>query len=98
MEHFLETCKPEIPVLVGILPLRNTKHTEFMHNEVPDITIPDPIRARMAKAGKDGPREGVACARDYLEQVAGMCQGVYLMPPFYRFEMAVEIVQDFTRP
>ncbi|MEC9071407.1 MAG: methylenetetrahydrofolate reductase, partial [Myxococcota bacterium] len=95
LEHFLEVCKPTIPVLVGILPLRNTKHAEFMHNEVPDITIPDPIRARMKAAGQDGPAEGVAISRDLLESMSPYCQGVYLMPPCDRFEMAVDIVEGF---
>jgi homocysteine S-methyltransferase len=92
MERFLEICKPEIPVLVGILPLRNFKHARFMHNEVPDITIPETFRDRMLAAGADGPKEGVVIAREYFEAVRPLCQGIYLMPPFDRFEMAVEIV------
>ncbi len=93
LARFYEACKPTIPVLVGILPLRNTKHAEFMHNEVPDITIPEAIRERMFKAGKDGPKEGVQIARELLLEVKSLAQGVYLMPPFDRFEMAVDIVE-----
>lgn len=95
LEHFLSVCKPTIPILVGILPLRNTKHAEFMHNEVPDITIPELFRKRMFDAGRDGPAEGVAIARETLGKVRSLCQGVYLMPPFDRFEMAVDIVDGF---
>lgn len=98
MERFLETCKPTIPILAGILPLRNYKHARFMHNEVPDITIPESFRERMLEAGPDGPQEGVAIAREFFEQIRPMCQGIYLMPPFDRFEMAVDIVDGLMDP
>ena len=38
------------PILVGILPLRSSRHAEFLHNEVPGITIPDEIRSCLASA------------------------------------------------
>ncbi|MBD89122.1 MAG: bifunctional homocysteine S-methyltransferase/methylenetetrahydrofolate reductase [Deltaproteobacteria bacterium] len=98
MERFLEKCKPTIPILAGILPLRNYKHARFMHNEVPDITIPESFRERMLEAGPDGPQEGVAIAREFFEQIRPMCQGIYLMPPFDRFEMAVDIVDGLIEP
>ena len=63
-----------------------------MHNEVPDITIPESFRQRMQDAGPDGPQEGVAIAREFFESIRPLCQGIYLMPPFDRFEMAVDIV------
>ena len=40
-----------VPVLVGILPLYSHKNAEFLHNEVPGMSIPDDIRERMRKAG-----------------------------------------------
>ncbi len=41
-----------LPVLLGVLPLQSTRHAEFLHNEVPGITIPDETRAAM----RDGRR------------------------------------------
>jgi homocysteine S-methyltransferase len=35
-----------VPVLLGVLPLQSTRHTEFLHHEVPGITIPDATRSR----------------------------------------------------
>jgi len=40
-----------VPVLVGLLPLHSFRHAEFLHNEVPGITIPDDVRARLREAG-----------------------------------------------
>ena len=39
-----------MPVLVGVLPLVSYKNAEFLHNEVPGMQIPEPIRERMRKA------------------------------------------------
>ena len=37
----------KLPILMGILPLQNARHAEFLHNEVPGITIPGWALARM---------------------------------------------------
>src|SRR5215470_5607395 len=48
MERFLELAGGSpVPVLVGILPLHSARHAEFLHNEVPGITIPEDIRCRL---------------------------------------------------
>ena len=46
-----------VPV-VGVLPLHSSRHAEFLHNEVPGITVPDAVRARMREAGDRGLRAG----------------------------------------
>ena len=44
-----------LPVLVGLLPLASHRNAEFLHNEVPGMRVPEPIRERMRKAGS-GPK------------------------------------------
>jgi len=92
---FLEKTQPiGLPILIGILPLRNPRHCEFLHNEVPGITIPDDIRARMQAAGEEkGRSEGIKIAREFLSSVRDDISGVYIMPPFADYGMAAEIVQ-----
>jgi homocysteine S-methyltransferase len=84
----------DVPILVGVLPLVTSRHAEFLHNEVPGIEIPEPTRKRLADAGEDGAREGVAMA---VEMVAALraegASGVYLMPQFGRYDLAAEIVE-----
>ena len=65
----------------------------FSDNEVPGMSIPEEIRDRMHRAGDKGPEEGVAIAQEFLLSVRDMVQGVYLMPPFNRFEMAVDVTK-----
>jgi homocysteine S-methyltransferase len=82
-----------VPVMIGILPLQSSKHAEFLHNEVPGITLTDNARERMRLAGANGRREGTAMARDLLLQLVPHAQGVYLMPSFGRYEVAAEVLE-----
>jgi homocysteine S-methyltransferase len=88
-----------LPVMVGILPLASHRNAEFLHNEVPGMSIPAPYRERMARAGS-GPEarhEGVRIAQEALTAVKDRVAGVYIMPPFNRVESALavlEAVQD----
>jgi len=93
LAEFVDRVKPSIPLLVGILPLRNGRHAHFIHHEVPGMVVPDDIRARMDKAGEDGPKEGVAISQELLETMRPYCAGAYLMPPFNKFEMAIDVVR-----
>ncbi|MDO8681896.1 MAG: methylenetetrahydrofolate reductase [Armatimonadota bacterium] len=84
----------QVEILVGILPLRNPRHCEFLHNEVPGITIPDSVRARMRDAGEEGGREeGIAIAAEFLTEAKSLVSGAYFMPPFGDYEMAVQAAQ-----
>ena len=82
-----------VPVLLGVLPLVSSRHAEFLHNEVPGITIPDAARARMAEAGAAGTEAGIEMADALLASVEGEMAGTYLMPSFGRYEQAAELVR-----
>ncbi len=81
------------PVLVGILPLRSSRHAEFLHNEVPGIEIPEHIRKRLAAVSPDEARaEGLAIARETLAIARRDYGGAYIMPPFGKFEVVRDIL------
>jgi homocysteine S-methyltransferase len=98
LEKFLTDIEPlGLPVLVGLLPLASYRNAEFLHNEVPGMQVPDSVRERMRKAG-GGPearKEGVAIAREMLSAVRHRVAGAYVMPPFERFELALEVIDGF---
>jgi methionine synthase / methylenetetrahydrofolate reductase(NADPH) len=81
------------PVLLGILPLQSTRHAEFLHNEVPGITIPDGARAAMREAGERGAEVGLEMSLAMLEQVESLVAGTYIMPSFGRYEQCAELVR-----
>jgi 5,10-methylenetetrahydrofolate reductase len=87
--------KLDKPILVGILPIVNIRHANFLHNEVPGIFIPDETRKRIESAGDAdrGSRVGVEVAVELINQLKVWAGGVYIMPQFHKFDMVAEIIE-----
>jgi len=84
----------KIPVMLGILPLYSSKNAEFLHNEVPGMTIPEDLRKRMenAKTKEAGISEGITIARELLKTCQKGIAGAYIMPPFGMAQLAVDVL------
>jgi methionine synthase / methylenetetrahydrofolate reductase(NADPH) len=94
LTRFLERVgKPPIPMLLGCMPLHSSRHAEFLHNEVPGITIADEVRARMRAAGEHGHEEGLKLAQELLTAARSMVQGVYLVPSYQRYDVVSELTR-----
>ena len=88
----------EIPVLVGILPLVSERNAEFLHNEVPGISLPDEVRKRMrGLRGEEGIREGLAISGELVAAGRGRVGGWYLMPPFGKVDLALALMKEIRR-
>jgi homocysteine S-methyltransferase len=93
LDRFLERAGgAPVPVLVGVMPLHSFRHAEFLHNEVPGITIPDDIRARLRDAGDQALRTGIDMSQRLVDEVRRRYAGAYLMPSFGRFEVVAEVL------
>ncbi|MBP1752766.1 MAG: homocysteine methyltransferase [Geobacteraceae bacterium] len=95
LDEMLERTRHlDIPFLPGILPLVSERNTEFLHNEVPGIVIPERIRARMrGKDGEAGTGEGLAIASEFIASVKDRVGGFYIIPPFGKYLVAAELVR-----
>ena len=82
-----------VPVLLGVLPLHSARHAEFLHNEVPGISIPDEQRAAMHAAGERAGEVGLEMAMNLLAGSEDQVSGTYVMPSFGRYEPAAELVR-----
>jgi methionine synthase I (cobalamin-dependent)/5,10-methylenetetrahydrofolate reductase len=82
-----------LPVLLGVLPLQSSRHAEFLHHEVPGITIPDSLRTALREAGDRGAEVGLELTLDLLGRVDSLVAGTYVMPSFGRYEQAAELVR-----
>jgi homocysteine S-methyltransferase len=82
----------DVPVFLGIMPLASHRNAEFLHNEFPGINIPDPIRERMRRAGDSGQQEGIEIAWELMEHAWSMFAGIYIIPPFNRYLVALELM------
>ncbi len=85
--------KLDKPILVGILPLVSIRHANFLHNEVPGISIPEDVRKRIEAAGEEGVKAGVEIAVELVEQIKPWAGGVYVMPQFHKYDMVAEIIE-----
>ncbi len=83
-----------VSCLVGVLPLRSQRHTDFMHNEVPGIRIPDRLRKLMSEATDDASalEVGVHEAQQLALRIRDCAEGIYLMPPFGNHKIAQSVM------
>lgn len=88
------------PIYIGIMPLTSHRNAEFLHHEVPGIKLSDEVRRRMAATAHDpdlARREGLAIAKELIDTAFELFNGLYLITPFLRYDMSVELVQYIHR-
>jgi methionine synthase / methylenetetrahydrofolate reductase(NADPH) len=94
LTDFLNDYGPvPIPILAGIMPLHSFKHAEYLHNEVPGITIPDRVRSKMEKAGDEGEHIGIELAEELIEELRPLIAGIYAVPSFGRYDNTCNMVR-----
>jgi homocysteine S-methyltransferase len=71
---------PDVPVLLGLMPLQDLRHAEYLQHEVPEMALPEAVLERMCQAGQDGPTVGraIACELALQAREAGRVKGVVL--------------------
>jgi homocysteine S-methyltransferase len=83
--------EPLLPIIAGVKPLYNSRNAEFLHNEVPGMSIPAMQRERMRQA-TNPQQEGVEIARETIQTLRPHVNGFYLMPAFNRFDLAADVL------
>ena len=95
LEEFLKRiAHVKIPVICGIWPLTSYRNAEFMVNEL-RVPVPEYYLERMRQVdnAEKSREEGVAIAREMVQRVHGMVQGVQLSAPFGRYQMAIDVAE-----
>lgn len=87
------TAHINAPIFLGVMPLASSRNAEFLHNEFPGISVPGDIRKRMRDAGDNGMAEGTEIARELINHAIDAFSGVYIMPPFNRYKVALDLMQ-----
>jgi methionine synthase / methylenetetrahydrofolate reductase(NADPH) len=98
LEKFLkQIAHVRIPIVAGIWPLVSVRNAEFLANEVPGVTVPDEIIARMRRANEKSKEhavaEGIAIAREMFERVRPEVQGAQVSAPFGKVELALQVFE-----
>jgi methionine synthase I (cobalamin-dependent)/5,10-methylenetetrahydrofolate reductase len=84
-----------VPIFLGVMPVLSSRNAEFLHNEVPGIKIADSLRERMRQAADDAAatKIGVEVAREVRDIALAAFNGVYLITPFLRYEVSVDLLR-----
>jgi methionine synthase / methylenetetrahydrofolate reductase (NADH) len=83
-----------IPLLAGVWPFESVIDAEFMANEVPGVRVPDQVLERMRSAAnaEAAAAQGIAIARETINAIRGMVQGVHIAAPGGRIEAALSVL------
>ena len=72
--------KYKVPVMAGIIPLKNAGMAKYMNANVAVVHVPDELIQKMSAAAKeDREKTGIQIAADLIKQMKPMCQGVHIM-------------------
>ena len=56
-------------ILIGVAPLKSMKVAQYLHTNVPGVSMPEKIMKRMEKAGESASEEGVQIALEVIDSV-----------------------------
>jgi methionine synthase I (cobalamin-dependent)/5,10-methylenetetrahydrofolate reductase len=85
--------KPPIPVMVGIWPLISLRLALRIHNEIPEVNIPDYIFKLLEDAGKSAREVGWELAKDFYGKASEYADGAYLIAPYKRGETVLQLIE-----
>ncbi len=82
LETFMKAAEHiDVPILAGLVMLKNAKMAEFMNQYVAGVFVPDALIKEMADAPKgDAKKVSTEIAARLMTEMNGMCKGFHLMP------------------
>lgn len=81
----------QVPIIAGLMPLRDADHAAFLHNEIPGISIPPAMLERINADGANPREVGLEIVEEMAVALKPHVQGIYLMP-FRRHQAAGKII------
>jgi homocysteine S-methyltransferase len=85
----------DIPIFVGVFPLLSARNADFLHNEIPGITIPSSIRRTLWSYEKtdDQRRAAMEFTEDLITKIAPWADGLYIISPLNKWEVSSALVK-----
>ncbi len=89
------TNKLDLLVFPGIFPLISARNAEFLHNEVPGISVPDHIRKRLWEYDQvaDQRKAAMEITQNLISQIQKFVHGIYIISPLNKWEVAKTLVE-----
>lgn len=89
------TQKLDLMIFPGIFPLISARNAEFLHNEVPGISVPAHIRKRLWKYEQvaDQRKAAMEITQNLISQIKKIVHGIYIISPLNKWEVAKTLVE-----
>ncbi|MFB5192125.1 bifunctional homocysteine S-methyltransferase/methylenetetrahydrofolate reductase [Alicyclobacillus fastidiosus] len=83
-----------VPVMIGVMPLTSLRNAEFLHHQVPGITIPEHVLQRMRDSSAEEAADvGFEIAKELCDTASRHFRGIYLVTPFLKYDVTVRLTQ-----
>lgn len=96
VEKMMElTSHIDAKIFPGIFPLISARNAEFLHNELPGITIPSSIRKKLAgyERVEDQRKAGLDFTASLIDEIKDFAHGLYLISPLNKWEVIVDMIR-----
>jgi homocysteine S-methyltransferase len=95
-ETFAATKPHTDKLYLGCMPFASERNCEFLHSEVPGMTVPDEVRARMrGLSGKNGRAMGLKICEELIDVVVEHSHRLYIITPFNHYDSSARLREYF---
>lgn len=86
----------DVLIFPGIFPLISSRNAEFLHNEVPGISVPAALRKQLAAYEEvaDQRKAALEYTGRLIEDIYGNIHGLYLISPLNKWEIVLDFVRQ----
>lgn len=72
---FIDKMKPlNIPVLIGVMPLKSVKMAQFMNDKVPGIEVPEHVIEKFEQQGS-----GIPVSNEFIDEIYDIADGIHIL-------------------
>ncbi|MBX5491642.1 MAG: bifunctional homocysteine S-methyltransferase/methylenetetrahydrofolate reductase [Chloroflexi bacterium] len=98
LERLLDALGPEAPpLLLGVQPLQDFAHAEYLQHEVPGIALPEATLERMWQAGERGGEAGLALALELIAAARPRVRGLLVSSASATAAESVQLLRTLPR-
>lgn len=94
-----QTSHLDLLILPGIFPLISARNADFLHNEVPGISIPEETRKRLWRYEKveDQRKAAMEITWNLISSIASYVDGLYLISPLNKWDITATLTRDIRK-
>lgn len=91
-----KTSHIDMLIFPGIFPVISSRNAEFLHNEVPGISVPAELREKLSKYDEVGDQRKAALdyTGELIADIAPSVDGLYLVSPLNKWDIALDFLNQ----